>query len=109
MKGNRGHVIKSFALARLAVQGFDVAQGMRETQSRHSDFVRGQGIEHESIVGIRTVGNRDFPDTARDVCELRNRRGCIAHTHISTLRRRRQPDVMHAASVTLIISAKTNQ
>src|SRR5439155_23977651 len=82
---------------------------MRKTQSRHTDLVRRQGVEHECIVGVRTVGDGDFADAARRIFQLRNLGGRVANAHISTLRTRRQPVVMPAASITLIISAKTNQ
>src|SRR5689334_25077195 len=109
MKRDCRDVINSFALASLAVQGFDVAESMREAQAWHPDFVRRQSVEHEGIVGIGTMSNRDFAHVARGVGDVGNWCTYIAHPGFSTLRTRRQPDEIPADSITLMISDNINQ
>ena len=58
MKRNGADVIN--ALARLLVQRLNVAQRVAEAQARSADFVRGQAIKHEGVVGIGAVGHADF-------------------------------------------------
>ena len=58
VKRNRADVVD--ALARLLVQRLDVAERVGEPQARSTDFVRGQTVKHEGVVGIRAVGHGNF-------------------------------------------------
>jgi hypothetical protein len=45
-----------------AIEGFDVAQGMGEAIAGDADFAGGEAVEHECIVGVRTMGDGDVDD-----------------------------------------------
>src|ERR1035437_1062585 len=42
-----------------AVEGLDVAEGVREPVARDADLVGGQAIEHEGVIGVGTMGDGD--------------------------------------------------
>ena len=58
VKRNRSHVVDTFH--GLAVQGFNVGERVSKTQAGDANFVRGQSVKHEGIVGVGTVSDRDF-------------------------------------------------
>src|SRR5580693_1081782 len=63
MKRNRSYVVD--ALLRLTIQGLNVAKGVAELQSRHTNLIRGQTIKHEGVVGVRAMGHGDFANGRR--------------------------------------------
>ncbi len=71
VEGNRADVIDAFS--RLLVQRLDVAEGMGEAQAGGADFVRGQAVKHEGVVGVRAVGHGNL---AHLTCDTAARRFC---------------------------------
>src|SRR5205823_11247886 len=53
VKRNRSHIVVAFE--RPPIQCLDVAQSVFESQPGHTNFFAGQAVEHEGVVGIRTV------------------------------------------------------
>src|SRR5437660_432268 len=72
VEGNRADIVDAFL--RLLIERLDVAKRVGETQARGADFVRGQGVEHERVVGVGAVGDRDFADVGAS-CFFSNRYG----------------------------------
>ena len=69
MERDRTDVINS--LARLLIQGLDVAEGMSEAQACGANFVCGQAVEHEGVVGIGAVGHGNFAHMTCDTAAWR--------------------------------------
>src|SRR5580700_6451385 len=97
------------AFLRLAVQRLDVTQRVGEAQPGHANFVRGQAVEHECIVGVGAVRNCDLTNlTIAGGMEAGLFRGA-GWRHACTLGARRRRTATAAATRTLITSANTNQ
>ena len=58
------------AFLRLPIQRLDVAKGMAELQSGYANFVRGQAIKHESVVGVGAV-RHEISRTGEDTVLIR--------------------------------------
>ncbi len=62
MKGNGSDVVNAVAVCAhcLLVQRLNVAKSVSEAQAGNLDFVGGEAVEHEGVVGIWAVGDADF-------------------------------------------------
>jgi len=67
MKADRAHIEKRF-FAGASVQGFNVAKRVRKVIARHADFVGGQAVKHERVIGIGTMRDGDFGHIGRGGC-----------------------------------------
>src|SRR5580700_3323579 len=63
MKRNGSDVIDAFA--RLLIQRFNIAKGVREAQSWHANLIGSEAVKHESIVGVRAVSDIDLAHIGR--------------------------------------------
>src|ERR1700689_3675101 len=59
MKRDGGHVVKGLVHG-LVVQGFNIAEGMSELVSWNANLPGGKTVKHESVIGVRTVGDGDL-------------------------------------------------
>ena len=56
--GNRAQLVN--ALTRFVVQGFDIRENVAKGHERRADLLRGKSVEHERVIGVRTMGAHDF-------------------------------------------------
>ena len=61
VKADGGDVEERFVLG-AAVQGLDVAKGVREPVAGDANLVGSQAVKHEGIVRVRTMCNGDIDD-----------------------------------------------
>jgi hypothetical protein len=59
MKADGRDVVEGF-FASFAVEGFNVAEGVIEAIAGHAHLVGGESVEHEGVIGVGTMGNRDI-------------------------------------------------
>ena len=57
VEGNRADIVDAFL--GFLVECLDVAKRVGETQAGGTDFVRGQGVEHERVIGVGAVRDMD--------------------------------------------------
>src|SRR5207302_598869 len=103
------NVVSAIAFTRFLVESLNIAQGMRESQPRHPYLISRQSIEHEGVVGIRTVRNRDLARERGRAAVLSGLRRGGERAHALTLEARCQPPAIAAANITLMTSAKMNE
>ena len=77
VEGDGGDVVEGFVDGAL-VEGLDVGESVGELVAGDADFVGGEAVEHEGVVGVGTVGDADFARMRRG-CDrfCRRRRRCV--------------------------------